>query len=296
MGIIKKTTASSSTSSVIEQDLTVKFASEIAEYSDAWAWIKARIQAGEFNGINIGDYIPFSTSAGTVEGSAVDAQDFKAEVAGINLYYGTPSTSDYHIDFITRDCFNKKIQWKTNNNNNGTSVQNCPWKASKIYAVLNGINNYTTSAYNSEAHGYDASAGGVYQLLPTELQNVIIGKETFLESKYSASTYVTGATAYISGSAGNLWLPTGFEVYGYLTTSSLLTAPNLVQYPIFMGLLPHNSRCKTIPTSDGLGVGWWTSATANASYLNAVAVTADAIPSGVTCSTGQYVPICFRVG
>ena len=34
-------------------DLTQKFASEIANYSDEWAWIKARIQAGNFKGIYV---------------------------------------------------------------------------------------------------------------------------------------------------------------------------------------------------------------------------------------------------
>ena len=43
-------------------DLTLKFATEIAAspYSgNPWAWIKARIQAADFTGIHVNDYIPF---------------------------------------------------------------------------------------------------------------------------------------------------------------------------------------------------------------------------------------------
>ena len=58
-------------------DLTQKFTSEIANYSDEWAWIKARIQAGNFKGIYVCDYIPITCSNGYV---------LNAQVAGINTY------------------------------------------------------------------------------------------------------------------------------------------------------------------------------------------------------------------
>ena len=40
-------------------DLTVEFADEIAEYTDVWRWIKARIAAHKLDGIHDGDFIPF---------------------------------------------------------------------------------------------------------------------------------------------------------------------------------------------------------------------------------------------
>lgn len=76
-------------------DLTEKFADEIAAspYSgDAWAWIKARIQAGNYTGIHVKDFIPFTTTNGVT---------LRAEVAGIDTYrnYGN-SYVGRHIDFI----------------------------------------------------------------------------------------------------------------------------------------------------------------------------------------------------
>ena len=43
-------------------DLTVKHAEEIASYDNVWAWIKARITAGNYSQIHVADYIPFQQS------------------------------------------------------------------------------------------------------------------------------------------------------------------------------------------------------------------------------------------
>lgn len=79
-------------------DLTEKFAVEIANYTDEWAWIKARIQAGNFSGIHVGDYIPFTAND----------KVFNACVAGINTYYDY-GDSGYkvgnHIDFISKELW-----------------------------------------------------------------------------------------------------------------------------------------------------------------------------------------------
>lgn len=72
-------------------DLTVKFATEIANYTDEWAWVKARIQAGNYAGININDYIPVATT---------NNYNFKARVMGINTYKGYGNTEvGNHIDW-----------------------------------------------------------------------------------------------------------------------------------------------------------------------------------------------------
>ena len=82
------------------QDLTVKWAAEIAASpynGDAWAWIRARIRAGNFLGIHTKDYIPIKTSNNV---------NLKAEVAGINTYtnYGDTAVGK-HIDFICRELW-----------------------------------------------------------------------------------------------------------------------------------------------------------------------------------------------
>ena len=95
-------------------DLTEKFADEIAAspYSgDAWAWIKARIQADNYTGIHVKDFIPFTTTNGVT---------LSAEVAGIDTYrnYGDSSVGR-HIDFICRELWPTLKTINPVNYNNG---------------------------------------------------------------------------------------------------------------------------------------------------------------------------------
>ena len=96
-------------------DLTQKFADEISAspYSgDAWAWIQARIQAGNFKGIRIGDYIPFTANSNT----------YNAQVAGINTYKGYGDTDHIvgnHIDFVCSKLWNSRPSYNMVNYNNG---------------------------------------------------------------------------------------------------------------------------------------------------------------------------------
>ena len=127
-------------------DLTVKFASEINATSssvspyyangDCWEWIRKRISAGNFDGIMIGDYIPFEMT----NAESGNIMTFRARVGGINTYKGmyegnglmydpdvdndvaAGNSSDHtkqqitgsynswtrtpnHIDFICRECW-----------------------------------------------------------------------------------------------------------------------------------------------------------------------------------------------
>ena len=109
------------------RDLTSVFALEIAQYSDAWAWIKARIKAHNFTGIHVADYIPITMNGQTV----------KMQVAGIDTYYRTTDQQlSHHIDFISKDCFNQVTKWNDTNTNNGTSAESSPYMASKLHTFL----------------------------------------------------------------------------------------------------------------------------------------------------------------
>ena len=92
-------------------DLTVKFASEISAYSDAWAWIKERIRTGNFSKLHIGDYIPVTCTNGT---------KFNARIAGINTYknYGDTAVGN-HIDFISATVWPTTFKMNLKNFNNG---------------------------------------------------------------------------------------------------------------------------------------------------------------------------------
>ena len=76
-------------------DLSLKFAEEIKGYTSVWKWIQARIKAGNFYGIHVGDYIPFNcTNSAKTRIVAV--------VAGIDTYYKYGDQQvGHHIDFIS---------------------------------------------------------------------------------------------------------------------------------------------------------------------------------------------------
>lgn len=57
------------------EDLSTVFADEIKSYTDAWAWIRARIKAGNYDGIHVNDYIAFKTTNNV---------NLNARVAGID--------------------------------------------------------------------------------------------------------------------------------------------------------------------------------------------------------------------
>ena len=93
-------------------NLAEKFAAEIAASGgDEWAWIKSRIQAGNFSGIHVADYIPFTTTNNIT---------MNAVVAGINTYkdYSDVRVGN-HIDFITREMWPDTKMYNPVSWNNG---------------------------------------------------------------------------------------------------------------------------------------------------------------------------------
>lgn len=94
-------------------DLSLKFAEEIKGYTSVWKWIQARIKAGNFYGIHVGDYIPFNcTNSAKTRIVAV--------VAGIDTYYKYGDQQvGHHIDFISKDLWPTYIQYNLANFNNG---------------------------------------------------------------------------------------------------------------------------------------------------------------------------------
>jgi len=300
------------------RDLSTVHSAEItASYSgNVWAWIKARITNGNFDGIHVGDYIPFTLSAGTITDGdtsySITSKTMNAQIAGINTYKGYGDNEvGKHIDFITTTCIGTNIPFNKTNHNNGTSTYNNPFLASKIYACLNGIDN-TGTGYDSTAYGYNASSGGVFQLLPEALRNVIIGKRVYAESRYSGSGHLTAAntaawvtwgTAVNSGGVTRgLWLPTEQEVYGMPINSGGVKEASTgldralmgtaVQYPIFAGIAGKEGNNKVKNR-----VYWWLSSVASGSSTLACVVYNLGIANAVECTnTNISVPVCFRIG
>lgn len=249
-------------------NLETKFATEIAAAGNVYAWLNNRKNAGNFEGIHVGDYFSVSLSAGTVAGYSIAAQTFKCRIVGINTYKSCADTNIGNMLYVISDeVINTAIKWNPTNNNNGTAVQNNPWLASAAYAVLNGVNNYTTNAYSNAAHGANASAKGILQLLPSALQNVLKQKRNILDSRYSASGLLTGGTNWEWGDMGKLWLPNEYEVYGCAVRSNLSQTEGFwhpeaglsIQFPWFANNCEHRIK----KNSSGSRCDWWLSSAAS---------------------------------
>lgn len=283
-------------------DLTVKFAGEIASFSDPWAWIKNRITNNNFKGLRIGDYIPAKMNAGTVAGYSIAAQTFRCQIAGINTYKNCGDTEiGNHIDFIAKEVISTPIKWNPTDNNNGTSAQNHPWLASALYAILNGVNNYSTAAYGSQAHGANANGAGIFQLLPQALRNQIIEKRDLIDSRYSASAYLTYSTGWSWQNVGKLWAPKELEVYGAQVRSNLGYAQGYwnpenglsAAYPLFA----NQARNRVLRNSSGARCHWWLSSPAahNSTTVCNVNAYGDAT-TGAAPNSAICAPLCFRIG
>lgn len=266
-------------------DLTQKFAAEIANYSDAWAWIKARIKAGDFSQIHVCDYIPFTTS---------NSRTFQAQVGGINTYKGYGDTEiGNHIDFITRELWPDAFQMNPVNINNGTSeTKNTPWLASNGYLYLNSlagkVPNSTTLPL--EMADVDYTAGGMYYYLPTALKNVITEKRIYAPTRYSASGVLTNDNSGAWVNLGKLWLPDEYEIMGArLMTSTGWFSGGFVQYPIFAHGMNRLKR------ANGGRYYWWTSSAYAGSSTNFVLVSNHGPVSSHVASNALRAPFCFRI-
>lgn len=266
-------------------DLTQKFAAEIANYSDAWAWIKARIKAGDFSQIHVCDYIPFTTS---------NSRTFQAQVGGINTYKGYGDTEiGNHIDFITRELWPDAFQMNPVNINNGTSeTKNTPWLASNGYLYLNSlagkVPNSTTLPL--EMADVDYTAGGMYYYLPTALKNVITEKRIYAPTRYSASGVLTNDNSGAGVNLGKLWLPDEYEIMGArLMTSTGWFSGGFVQYPIFAHGMNRLKR------ANGGRDHWWTSSAFAGDSTSFVIVYGNGQVSSGNASYALRAPFCFRI-
>ena len=245
------------------RDLTSVFALEIAQYSDAWAWINTRIKAHNFTGIHVADYIPITMNGQTV----------KMQVAGIDTFYRTTDQQlSHHIDFISKDCFNQTVKWNTADNNNGNAASPYPYMVSNLYTFL---------------------ATTLYSYLPTAIKAVISNKRTLMEQRYSSSGALTDSTSWGWQDIGPLWVPTEYEVFGSVIWGTKGWSQSQgVQYPIFA-----NSFFNRIKEAgDGGGrCHWWLASVGSGTSTGCVYV-GTLGNSGYWVASGElYVPVCFRI-
>lgn len=103
-----------------------------ANAAAAFAALRTRADAGNFNGLRLGDYIDVSSM--TIDGSAISNsnQRLRFEIAGFDTYLNvgdTPTTS-HHILIISKNCVFQKAMNSTATNAGG-------YAESKLKAYLN---------------------------------------------------------------------------------------------------------------------------------------------------------------
>jgi len=244
-------------------NLETKFAAEIAEHTDVWAWVKARAQAGNFTGLHVGDYVQFTVGSDTVQ----------AQIAGMDTYYRTGDSTQigHHIDFISRDCLTETYQWNTTNINNGDETNAAPWMVSALKAILDGL---VTS-------------------LPVGLQSVVVTKQAFIETRYTSGSTLADSTSRAWNDMGKLWVPSEFEVFGTIVWGTRGYSQNGgVQYPIFGSSWKNRIKGSG---HNGERTGWWLSSVYSGNSTNCCCINTDGRPHYNSASTARGVPLCFRI-
>ena len=284
-------------------DLSVKFANEIALHNNIYEWLENRKNTGNFKGIHVGDFFYVPINAGTVNSVQINANNIRCRIVGINTYKQCGDQVVGNMFYIDSDhCFGP-FMWNPEANNNGTSNNPNPFKASMAYAVLNGVNNYdATSGYNKIKHGANCANAGILQLLPAELRAVMKTKRNILDKRYSSSGLITGSTDWGWDDEPLLTLRNEVEIYGaQFKGNTCQTAGwwnpenNLsIQFPWYANNCEH--RIKYVAGSNTSRCHWWLSSVAsyNTSYVCHVNGSGLASSNSATY-TGVYLPLCFCI-
>lgn len=284
-------------------DLSVKFANEILLHNNIYEWLENRKNTNNFDGIHVRDYFYVPVKAGTVNGVSIPACNVRCRIQGINTYRKCGDTTIGNMFYIDSDhCFGP-FMWNPTANNNGTSNNPNPFKASAAYAILNGINNYdATSGYNKQAHGANCADAGILQLLPSELVAKMKTKRNLLDKRYSASGLLTGSTDWGWDDEPKLTLRNEIEIYGCGIRSNLSQTTGFwfpeaglsIQLPGYANNC--ENRIKYVAGSETSRCTWWLSSAAsgNSSIVCRVTGSGNATYTSATY-TYVYLPLCFCI-
>ena len=274
-------------------DLTVKFALEIGLYSSVADWLHARCAAGNFTGIYPGDYFWDNMAAGTIAGTSVPATRKKIYIAGIDLYYGTGDTeiNTHHITCFTLS--DQNMTWNDVNNNNGSGYSEHPYLASKLHAVLMGINNASSNKVG--ACGYNASGAGYYQLFSSGLRARMIEQRAHMGKRYSTTAALNDDNGQAWVGRGLVFAPSEIEVYGTMIHSVKASFPQSENYgpwchwPIFKSA-GYRGRLR-------FGrLGFWLCSVPGGTSTIACFVAGDGVANAYYASvTGLRAPLCFHI-
>lgn len=245
------------------RNLTVVFASEIANYSDPWAWIQARLDAGKVDDLRAGDYIPITLTNG---------QTHDMQIMGICTYTGIFSGAvKPHIDWMSRDCYSEKQKWNNSNINNGDANEAQPFMASALYSWLQNT---------------------LLPLLPSAVRNVIAAKRLYMPTRYQSGSTLTDDNNWADKSFHGLWLPFEGEVFEHCSWSTVgYGTAAMRQYELF------RNSWKAMMKRQGTGgeyCHWWLASAGSGNSTYACNVHTPGISYTYNASGACGVPVCFR--
>ena len=181
-------------------NLSEKFKDEIANYSDIWQWIKARIKARNFAGIHVNDYIRWQTT---------DNKWIESRIAGINTYrrYSDREVPN-HIDFISKDLWPTLHVMNPVDYNNGIiPTENLSGNGTKTAFVLTNemaaVASVTIGGTATTAYTYDAGTHTItFTAAPLAGTNNIVVTGTGSEYPWLASDlylYANSLKGHVAG-------------------------------------------------------------------------------------------------
>ena len=277
-------------------NLQEKFADEIASAGSVAAWLHARCAAGNFKGIYPFDYFYDTTVAQTVDGTSIAAgQQRKCVIAAIDPYYNSGNNAMPHHLTIFAGFSAANVVFNTTNNNNGSSYNANPWKASKLYAAMNGVNNSTTNKIG--AVGFNGTGGCYLNTFSTALKGIMIEQPFLAPQRYNANSALNDHTAcnWNWEGRGMLFAPSEIEVYGTQIHSK---QASLAQCD-FEGYGPYCQWdiFKTVAGRLLFGrTNFWLSSVAGGGSTLACIVNGNGIADVYnTSNTNRRAPLCFHI-
>ena len=275
-------------------NLQEKFANEIASYSSVADWLHARCQTNNFEGIHPFDYFYDTTVAQTVDETTIAAgQQRKCVIAAIDPYYSNGDTAMPHHLTIFAGLSPVPVLFNTTNNNNGSSFNANPFKASKLYAVLNGVNNATTN--NIGAVGFNATSGCYLNTFSSALRNRMVEQRCFLPKRFAANQTLTDHTGWNWDGRGMLFAPNEIEAYGCLIHSN---KPTMTQInPEGFGPYSQWDIFKTAAGRLLFGriIFWLSSVTGGGTSSACVLAGHGHASCNNTADAGVHAPLCFHI-
>ena len=259
----------------VGENLASKFQVEIGSNHIA-NWLASRASQGNFEGINIGDYVNIACSGTTRRYVIADIDPFyNCGNSGQRMTHHivmVPATLWKLSSSLDGSYYNSAspgtIRWTTGSNNNGTSTETSPYMASNLHK------------WESEV---------AIKQFPKEWQDVMINRIDMVEVRYSTSSTLTDANGTKWVSLGKLWSPSIVDIYGNNAYASTNTTYGLSQqFAIFSKL---SNATKYTSNNNA-----WTRTIAGSSSTNILGFDNTGIPYSYSPTTSLYPFPCFLIG